>query len=51
MSCIIKNHYIIPENLYNEALSYAELSKSYTSDRHDFHEVVQIIKQKCLKIN
>lgn len=29
--------YLIEGDLYLEALSYADLSKSYTSNRHDFH--------------
>lgn len=35
---ILKPYYQITRPLINEALEYAELSKSYTSDRHDFHE-------------
>lgn len=34
---IIRERYRIEGPLYEEALSYAEQSKRYTSDRHDFH--------------
>lgn len=34
---IIRNSYKIEGPLYDEALSYAESSKRYTSNRHDFH--------------
>ena len=34
---LVQNEYIIPQSLINEALEYAELSKRYTSDKHDFH--------------
>lgn len=34
---ILKDEYIIPADLYQEALVYAQSSRSYTSDRHDFH--------------
>lgn len=34
---ILRNKYVITGELYDEALKYAELSKSYTSNRHDFH--------------
>lgn len=34
----VRQKYIIPQKFINEALEYAELSKSYTSDRHDFHD-------------
>ena len=37
-NCIKKEKYIISEDLKNEALNYAELSKTYTSDAHDFHD-------------
>lgn len=37
MTFNLKAKYIIPEDLINEAYSYAELSKKYTSNRHDFH--------------
>ena len=35
---IIRNIYKIEGPLYDEALAYAENSKRYTSNRHDFHE-------------
>lgn len=35
---IVRSAYKIEGALYEEALSYAERSKRYTSDRHDFHE-------------
>lgn len=34
---ILRDKYVITGELYNEALSYAESSKAYTSNRHDFH--------------
>lgn len=34
---ILRNKYVITDDLYDEALKYAELSKSYISNRHDFH--------------
>lgn len=34
---IIRDFYKIEGSLYDEALSYAESSKRYTSNRHDFH--------------
>jgi hypothetical protein len=34
---IIRNLYLIDGVLYQEALDYAEKSKAYTSNRHDFH--------------
>lgn len=34
---LFRNIYKIDGNLYQEALDYAELSKRYTSNRHDFH--------------
>ena len=34
---IIRKFYLIEGALYAEALSYAEKSKRYTSNRHDFH--------------
>ena len=34
---IIRNEYIIDGRLLQEALTYADLSGAYTSDRHDFH--------------
>jgi len=34
---IIRDFYKIEGKLYNEALAYAESSKKYTSNRHDFH--------------
>lgn len=34
---IIRDEYIIDGELDEEARSYAELSKAYTSNRHDFH--------------
>ncbi len=34
---IIRPEYVIENGLYDEALSYAEKSKRYTSNRHDFH--------------
>lgn len=33
----LRNEYIIPDNLINEAAEYAKLSSSFTSNRHDFH--------------
>ncbi|MBA2877018.1 hypothetical protein HNR63_000045 [Anoxybacillus kamchatkensis] len=35
---ILKDIYYLSNQLVNEALEYAELSKRYTSNRHDFHE-------------
>lgn len=35
---ILKNEYLITDELYNEAYDYANKSKSYTSNRHDFHK-------------
>lgn len=34
---IIRPDYVIENDLYNEALEYAENSKKFTSNRHDFH--------------
>lgn len=34
---LVQRVYIIPQTLINEALEYAELSKYYTSNKHDFH--------------
>lgn len=34
---IIRDRYRITGDLYNEAIDYAEKSKYYTSNRHDFH--------------
>lgn len=34
---IVREKYVIAGKLYAEALRYAEKSKAYTSDRHDFH--------------
>lgn len=34
---ILKDLYYIPNDLIDEALVYADLSKKYTSNRHDFH--------------
>lgn len=36
-SMIVREKYIINDDLYEEALQYAILSRSYTSNRHDFH--------------
>lgn len=33
----IRETYVIEGNFYESALAYAELSKQYTSNRHDFH--------------
>ena len=33
----LRERYIIEGTLYQEALDYARDSRSYTSDRHDFH--------------
>ena len=43
---ILRKEYIIPQNLINEAAEYAELSRSFTSDRHDFHAGGLTNKQK-----
>ena len=34
---ILRKKYVIDGKLYDEALDYAEKSKAYTSNRHDFH--------------
>jgi len=34
---ILREQYVIEGTLYQEALTYAELSGAYTSNRHDFH--------------
>jgi len=34
---ILRDDYVIEGDHYKEALAYAESSKQYTSDRHDFH--------------
>ena len=34
---IIRENYVITGPLYQEALQYAERSKTFTSNRHDFH--------------
>lgn len=34
---ILRDEYIITPALYQEALTYAQSSRAYTSDRHDFH--------------
>ena len=34
---ILRSDYVIEKELYNEAIEYAENSKRYTSNRHDFH--------------
>lgn len=33
----LREKYKIENQLYQEALNYAESSKQYTSNRHDFH--------------
>ncbi len=43
---ILRNKYKITENFYNEALEYAILSRSFTSNRHDFHDGGLSNKQK-----
>ena len=48
---IIRNDYIIPQHLINEAAEYAKLSRSFTSNRHDFHSGGLTNKRKCLKAN
>lgn len=35
---ILREEYVIEGALYEEARSYAERSRAYTSNRHDFHE-------------
>ena len=35
---ILRADYVIENELYYEALEYAENAKKYTSNRHDFHE-------------
>lgn len=35
---ILRNEYIISDDLYQEAFEYARFSHMYTSNRHDFHE-------------
>lgn len=42
----IRKEYTIPEELINEAARYAKLSRSFTSNRHDFHSGGLINKQK-----
>lgn len=37
MPAILHESYTIPEDLINEAYNYAVLSRSFTSNRHDFH--------------
>lgn len=34
----IQKEYVIPKSFVYDALEYAELSKSYTSNTHDFHK-------------
>lgn len=34
---ILREEYIITQELYQEALTYAQSSRAYTSNRHDFH--------------
>lgn len=34
---ILRDEYIITSDLYQEALEYAQSSRAYTSNRHDFH--------------
>jgi hypothetical protein len=34
---ILREEYIITQEFYNEALKYAQSSRAYTSNRHDFH--------------
>lgn len=34
---ILRDEYIIPSDLYKEAFEYAQSSRAYTSNRHDFH--------------
>ena len=34
---ILRDEYIITPEFYQEALKYAQSSRSYTSNRHDFH--------------
>jgi hypothetical protein len=43
---IYKNRYILSESFINEAKNYAALSRSYTSNRHDFHNGGLSNKQK-----
>ena len=43
---ILKNEYIIPQHLINEAAEYAKLSRTFTSNRHDFHSGGLTNKQK-----
>lgn len=35
---ILKDEYEIPKDLFDEAYDYANKSKKYTSNRHDFHK-------------
>lgn len=47
---ILKKEYVITDELYNEAYDYANKSKSYTSNRHDFHKGgLKNKKQKMLE--
>ena len=34
---MIRDIYVIPDDLYQEALDYARASRAFTSNRHDFH--------------
>ena len=43
---MLRDNYIIPNELYQEALDYAIASRAYTSNRHDFHEGGLDNKQK-----
>lgn len=43
---------VIPQNYVMEAMDYANKSKSFTSDRHDFHDGgINNKQKKCLKEN
>ncbi len=35
---VLRDEYIITPDLYQEAFRYAQASRAYTSNRHDFHE-------------
>lgn len=42
----LRKEYIITQDLINEAAEYAELSRAFTSNRHDFHAGGLTNKQK-----
>ena len=40
---ILRDEYEIPKDLIDEAYDYANKSKRYTSNRHDFHKFIHLV--------